>query len=108
MHCTLAAMAMAAFLCLGSACSTPSAQGKTREAISQMYQKGEISRSTYLNMVSEYERLHPAENAAVPAAEAAAAQAAPAAATDPVVPEKVKTKNAPILPQGANDDTYTP
>lgn len=108
MHCTLAALVLAAFVCLGSGCGTPSAQGKSREEISQLYQSGKISRSTYLSMVADYERLHPTENAVSPDA-APAAKPADAAATDPAMaPEKAKSKNLPIIPPEANDNSYTP
>lgn len=108
MHSTLAALALTAFVCLGSGCGTPSAQGKSREEISQLYQSGKISRSTYLNMVAEYERLHPTENAVSPDANPAAKPADAAAADPAMAPEKAKTKNAPIIPPEASENTYTP
>ena len=94
------------FVLLGNACSSvPSAEGMTRETISQKYQKGEITRNRYLALMADYERLHPEENAAP---KNVAVEGAAVIEPEKIVPEKVRVRNQPIMPTGVNDDTYEP
>ncbi len=102
----LCLLAAAALGILAGCASKPSAQGMTREQITEKFKNKEISRQVYIDLITDYERLHPQEGAANPNNPTAATQQQNRQAAPAFTPESSRERDAPVYPSGV--DAYVP